>query len=102
MQKITNDGNKIDNMVSACLECNRHKSTMTLEEFNSIFKKPRIFFKSTVKMFRWFFRVAKHYYFTELSGNIVLLLCSGDKTSQTRDIKKAKKYLVELKSRAIK
>ena len=54
-------GNKIENLVPACLECNRSKSTMTLEEYNSIFKKPRIFFKYTVKKFRWLYRVAKHF-----------------------------------------
>ena len=39
-------------------------------------------------------------YFAEVADYIVLLLCSGDKASQTRDIKKAKEYWGEFKSRA--
>ena len=38
-------------------------------------------------------------YFAEIGGYIVLLLCSGDKTSQTSDIKKAKKYWREFNIR---
>ena len=38
-------------------------------------------------------------YFAEIGGYIVLLLCAGDKTSQTKDIKKAKKYWREFNSR---
>ena len=35
-------------------------------------------------------------YFTEANDIIVILLCAGDKSSQTEDIKKAKKYLKDL------
>lgn len=38
-------------------------------------------------------------YFAEIAGYVVLLLCSGDKANQTRDLKKAKDYLREFKSR---
>ncbi len=31
-------------------------------------------------------------YFTEVDGEIVLLLCGGDKSSQSKDVKKAKEY----------
>jgi len=31
-------------------------------------------------------------YFGEVDNKIILLLCGGDKSSQTRDIKKAKEY----------
>lgn len=36
-------------------------------------------------------------YFTRRSGLIVLLLCGGDKSSQSKDIARARKILVELK-----
>lgn len=32
-------------------------------------------------------------YFSELDNVIILLLCGGDKSTQSRDIKKAKEYL---------
>lgn len=35
------------------------------------------------------------FYFSELDNVIVLLLCAGDKKSQSKDIKLAKKYLKE-------
>ena len=38
-------------------------------------------------------------YFAEIAGYIVLLLCAGDKSSQTRDIKTAKEYWREFNSR---
>ena len=38
-------------------------------------------------------------YFAEVAGYIVLLLCAGDKSSQTRDIKIAKEYWREFNSR---
>ena len=37
-------------------------------------------------------------YFVELSKNIVLILLGGNKSSQKRDIQKAKKYWLEFKS----
>ena len=39
-------------------------------------------------------------YFSEIEEIIILLLCAGDKSSQVEDIKKAKKYLKDLKSRS--
>ena len=40
-------------------------------------------------------------YFTEANDIIVILLCAGDKSKQTEDIKKAKKYLEDLIERNI-
>ena len=37
-------------------------------------------------------------YFIELSKNMVLILLSGNKSSQKRDIQKAKKYWLKFKS----
>ena len=36
-------------------------------------------------------------YFGEIDNTIVLLLCGGDKSSQTRDIERAKNYWLEYK-----
>ena len=36
-------------------------------------------------------------YFGELDNTIVLLLCGGDKSSQTRDIERARNYWLEYK-----
>ena len=36
-------------------------------------------------------------YFAEVDNTIVLLLCGGDKSSQTRDIERAKNYWIEYK-----
>ena len=38
-------------------------------------------------------------YFGELEGVIVILLCGGTKRSQSRDIKRAKEYWLELRNR---
>lgn len=38
-------------------------------------------------------------YFGRVGKKVILLLCGGDKSTQKRDIKKAKKYLAEYKSR---
>ena len=38
-------------------------------------------------------------YFGDLDGEHVILLCGGDKKTQTRDIEKARKYWQELRSR---
>ena len=35
-------------------------------------------------------------YFTEINDIIIILLCAGNKNSQSDDIKKAKKYLDDL------
>ncbi|MFH1565526.1 MAG: type II toxin-antitoxin system RelE/ParE family toxin [bacterium] len=37
-------------------------------------------------------------YFGEIDNKIILLLCGGDKSSQTKDIKKAKEYWQEYKN----
>ncbi|MCY4571121.1 MAG: type II toxin-antitoxin system RelE/ParE family toxin [Candidatus Poribacteria bacterium] len=36
-------------------------------------------------------------YFSEVGNRIILLLCAGDKSSQTRDIERAKTYWLEYK-----
>jgi putative addiction module killer protein len=38
-------------------------------------------------------------YFSELDNIIILLLCGGDKSTQTKDIEKAKVYLKDYKER---
>ncbi len=38
-------------------------------------------------------------YYTIFENEIVILLCGGDKSTQTRDIEKAKRYINELKER---
>ena len=38
-------------------------------------------------------------YYSKTGNKIVLLLCGGDKSSQTKDINKAKEYLKEYQSR---
>lgn len=44
---------------------------------------------------RLFFGAGYRIYFAEEDGNIVVLLCGGDKSSQKRDIKMAKAYWQE-------
>ncbi|MCF6319788.1 MAG: type II toxin-antitoxin system RelE/ParE family toxin [Proteobacteria bacterium] len=46
---------------------------------------------------RMFFGAGYRVYFGEDAGNIVILLCGGDKDSQKRDIKIAKEYWKEYK-----
>ena len=36
-------------------------------------------------------------YFSEMNNTVLLLLCGGDKSSQTRDIERAKTYWLEYK-----
>lgn len=36
-------------------------------------------------------------YFTEQENILILIICAGDKSSQTKDIKKAKEILEEIK-----
>ena len=38
-------------------------------------------------------------YFTESDSTTILILCAGDKSSQTRDIERAKRYLSDVKER---
>lgn len=38
-------------------------------------------------------------YYTIFDDDIVILLCGGDKSTQSKDIEKAKRYLRELKER---
>ena len=40
-------------------------------------------------------------YFTEADNVIIILLCGGDKSTQVKDIEKAKEYLQDLKERNI-
>jgi putative addiction module killer protein len=44
---------------------------------------------------RFFFSSGYRVYFAKDDVYIILLLCGGDKSSQTKDIKKAKEYLKE-------
>jgi len=44
---------------------------------------------------RMFFGSGYRIYFGEDKGNIIILLCGGDKSSQSRDIKTAKTYWKE-------
>ena len=37
--------------------------------------------------------------FSESDSKIILILCAGDKSSQTRDIERAKKYSLDVKQR---
>ena len=38
-------------------------------------------------------------YYSKIANKIILLLCGGDKGSQTKDINKAKEYLLEFQKR---
>ncbi len=38
-------------------------------------------------------------YYTEIDNIIIILLCGGDKSTQVKDIEKAKEYLQDLKER---
>ncbi|MDE0427047.1 MAG: type II toxin-antitoxin system RelE/ParE family toxin [Candidatus Poribacteria bacterium] len=46
---------------------------------------------------RFHFGVGYRIYFGEVNNAVVLLLCGGDKSSQTRDIERAKTYWLEYK-----
>jgi len=50
----------------------------------------------SVSELRFFFGSGYRIYFTERNGEVIILLCAGDKTSQTADIKKAKAINEEL------
>lgn len=51
-----------------------------------------------VSELRIFFGPGYRVYFGENAGHIVILLCGGDKDTQTRDIKAAKEYWKEYKA----
>lgn len=53
---------------------------------------------SGVNELRFFFGAGYRVYFGEEGSTIVVLLCGGDKSSQHRDIEKAKTYWQEYKS----
>ena len=45
------------------------------------------------------YRIYFSIYFTESDSKTVLILCAGDKSSQTRDIERAKEYSLDVKQR---
>ncbi len=45
------------------------------------------------------YRIYFSVYFTESESKIILVLCAGDKSSQTRDIERAKEYSLDVKQR---
>jgi len=47
-------------------------------------------------LFELKFRSGIRIYYTKIDNKIVLLLCAGNKSKQSKDIKKAKEYLGEL------
>jgi putative addiction module killer protein len=49
---------------------------------------------------RFFFGAGYRVYFGEDAGNIVVILCGGDKSSQSQDIENAKAYWQEYKDNA--
>jgi len=52
-----------------------------------------------VSELRIFFGAGYRVYFAQYGKDIVILLCGGDKGSQTKDIEKAKKYWADFKRR---
>lgn len=48
---------------------------------------------------RFDFGTGYRIYFTESDSKTILILCAGDKSSQTRDIKRAKEYSLDVKQR---
>ena len=52
-----------------------------------------------VSEFRLHFGPGYRIYYGEIDNTIILLLCGGDKSTQTKDVKKAKKYWNEYISR---
>ena len=45
------------------------------------------------------YRIYFSIYFTESDSTTLLILCAGDKSSQTRDIERAKEYSLDVKRR---
>lgn len=45
------------------------------------------------------YRIYFSIYFTESDSKTILILCAGDKSSQTRDIERAKEYSLDAKQR---
>lgn len=45
------------------------------------------------------YRIYFSIYFTESDSTTILILCAGDKSSQTRDIDRAKRYSLDVKRR---
>ena len=51
---------------------------------------------SDISELRFAFGCGYRIYFAEADDIIIILLCAGDKSTQTNDIKKAKRYLKDL------
>ncbi len=85
---------KLDKTTQARIE----KRLERVEEGNyGDFKK----LDSDISELRFNFGSGYRIYFSEAENIIVILLCAGDKSTQTEDIKKAKKYLNDLIERNI-
>ena len=80
---------KLDKTAQAWIE----KRLERVEEGNyGDFKKP----DNDISELRLAFGSGNRIYFTESNNIIIILLCAGDKSTQTEDIKKARKYLKDL------
>jgi len=55
--------------------------------------------KITDELYELRFKFGSGYriYYSEIEDTIILLLCAGDKSTQTKDIKKVKEYLIKYK-----
>lgn len=56
---------------------------------------------SDISELRFKFGSGYRIYFAEVDNVIIILLCAGDKSTQAKDIEKAKEYLQDLKERNI-
>lgn len=54
---------------------------------------------SDLSELRFKFGAGYRIYFTEADNVVIILLCAGDKSTQTEDINKAKRYLKDLEER---
>lgn len=80
---------KLDKVMQARIE----KRLERLEEGNyGDFKK----LDKDISELRFAFGSGYRIYFAEANNIIIILLCAGDKSTQTDDIKKAKQYLNDL------